>query len=166
MSLRDQMMASRRLAGEVIRFHCWPTIRKQTVAEHSWQVMRVYTEIFGVPPVEVWEWILWHDVLEFALGDPPWPTKIKFPQLGSAYADAETTVSREIGLSWPVITETQRKTIKLCDNLECWEFGKQEVSMGNKLAMPILMGMSLSASKIAEELGVVEKVQKWQEFHI
>jgi hypothetical protein len=165
MRLRDQMMSSRRLAGGIRRYHAWPVVQSQTVAEHTWQVMRVYHELFGSPPAEVWEAILWHDVLEMHTGDIPFQVKQRYPGVKKALDEAEVHAAREMGVVWPEITQVQRKSIKLCDILEMWEFGKQEMAMGNKLAGPIVTGTILVASKIAEELALADKVNRWMESH-
>lgn len=47
-----------RLAGLVRRYHTWTVLHQQTVAEHSWQVMRLYERIFGTPPAPVFLHIL------------------------------------------------------------------------------------------------------------
>jgi hypothetical protein len=41
--------ATIRNAGDVVRYHTRKVIHRQDVANHTWNVMRIYTELFGMP---------------------------------------------------------------------------------------------------------------------
>lgn len=139
---RADIVTSTRHAGGVKRYHAWPTLRGQTVAEHSWNVMRIYWELFqdeeDAVNVDVFLYILYHDVAEVGTGDIPFPIKSMHPGLKSTMDELESEVLEGLGVSLPEITPRQRLLVKVCDLLEMWEFGLDEVRMGNTYAKPIV----------------------------
>lgn len=136
---RHDVVTSTRLAGLVKRYHTWPTLRTQTVAEHSWQVARIFRELFpDAWCIEVADWIQMHDMPEIGTGDVPFPLKARYPELKAIYEEIESEVSDNLGLVWPELTDRQRLLIKVCDLLEMWEHGSEEKMMGNKYAEPII----------------------------
>ena len=135
---RADVVTSTRMAGGVKRYHTWPTLRTQTVAEHSWQVMRLFLELFpDAVTVEVLTWILWHDVAEIGTGDVPFPLKSRYPELKGILDEIENDVTENMGIVWPELTPRQRLLVKVCDLLEMWEWGCEEMRMGNRYAEPI-----------------------------
>ncbi len=166
MSLVDQIMMSRRMALSVKRYHSWPTIQTQTVADHTCQVMRVYYEIFGRPLVDIYEYILFHDITEMWTGDIPFPLKSKYPALGAAVKDAERDACDRMGIPDVHLDDDQKKRVKICDLAEMWEFGRTELLLGNKLANPIVERTNWALSLLAEEAGVTADISKWQEGHL
>ena len=163
MSLTDQIMASRRLAGRVRRYHTWPTIREQTVADHTWQVMRIYVELFGSPSPDVWEYILWHDSTEMHTGDIPFPVKRDNPELAAEICQLECRARQKMGIPYLDIPDPLKLRAKLCDLLEMREFGLEEQMLGNGYAFPIVTRTTWAASQVAEQLGLVAQVNKWME---
>lgn len=136
---RHDVVTSTRLAGSVRRYHSWPVLRPQTVAEHSWQVARLFRELFpDAWCVEVADWIQMHDMPEIGTGDVPFPLKARYPGLKANYDEIENDVSDNLGLVWPELTDRQRLLIKICDLLEMWEYGREELTMGNRYAEPII----------------------------
>ena len=134
-----QVRTDVRLAGQVARYSTWPTLTQQSTGEHSWQVLRVYIEIFGAPPPEVTEYIVHHDSAELVVGDPPFPMKAENPDLKEIYERLELRAIVEMrGAKLPVLTTEQAVRVKLCDLLEMWEFGLHEERMGNRYAAPII----------------------------
>lgn len=130
---------SARLAGLIKRYHTWPTLRVQTVAEHTWHVMRIYLHLFGSPPPNVWEYMLHHDApLEMGTGDIPFDSKRNNPELKAAVDLAEERFAKEIGFEWPEIGALEWARFKVCDLLEMLEFGTEERAMGNTYAEPIV----------------------------
>ncbi len=163
MSLVDQIMRSRRLASRVKRYHTWPTIREQTVADHTFNMMRVYTEVFGVPPSTVWECILWHDITEMYTGDIPSFVKRDNPKLAGLLHELENKA--RINMQVPTVfglPAAEFTQIKIADLLEMWEFGREEMMLGNKYAEPVVTRASWAAQKLAEEIEVLERVERWQ----
>jgi hypothetical protein len=134
----DNIHSDSRLAGEVQRYHTWPTLRNQTVAEHTWQMMRIWHHLFGAMPPEVSTAILWHDAGELRTGDVPYMAKKDAPTLKVALDRLEEKALVEMGApAYRTIDREQRIKIKLCDLIEMNEFGIYELARGNMFAEPI-----------------------------
>jgi 5'-deoxynucleotidase YfbR-like HD superfamily hydrolase len=127
-----------RLAGLVKRWHTWPVIREQTVAEHSWQTQRIYLELFKGMDSCVWEYILYHDCGEIATGDIPYPVKSLNPQLKGIIDKMEQEALSAMKITLPSISLLQHKRFKLAHMLEMWEYAWEEHARGNKFAFPII----------------------------
>jgi 5'-deoxynucleotidase YfbR-like HD superfamily hydrolase len=129
-----------RFASLVKRYHTWPVIREQNNAEHTLHVLRIYDRLFGLPSVRVVRAIMYHDIGEIGPGDAPFPSKRNNPDLKAAHDRVEREKRVELlGEDTDDITETAARYIKICDLLEMWEFGTEEVLRGNSLAEPIVI---------------------------
>lgn len=130
---------SPRFASMVMRYHTWPTIQQQTNADHSFNVLRIYCEIYGPPEPEVTLRIVQHDLGEIVTGDAPFPIKRDNPVLKAEHDRLEDQALEEMGfMEEPDLDEEQARRVKVCDLLEMHEFGRVEVAMGNLLAYPII----------------------------
>lgn len=157
-SMRETMRADTRLSGLVSRYHSWPTLTHQSVGEHSWQVLRIYIEIFGPPTPEVTVYIVYHDSAEVATGDPPFPLKANNPDLKAIYDRLEHTAMVEMrGVGLPELNEQQRNRVKICDLLEMWEHGMHEITLGNTYAHPIVEDTMAAARIIASTSAVPDE---------
>jgi 5'-deoxynucleotidase YfbR-like HD superfamily hydrolase len=148
-TIREKTMRSRYIAGTVVRYHTWPTLRKPTVAEHCWRVACIYTELFGLPRAEVLYYCLHHDSGELSAGDVPFPVKNNVPGLREAMEVSEEQGLQKLGITLPSLTEDETRRVKISDLLEMHEFGAHEVAMGNTFAMPVLEDTFRAAAKIA-----------------
>jgi hypothetical protein len=138
---RSDILTNPRFAGEVERYHTWPTHRRQSVGEHTWQVFRIWFQIFGPLTPEESTYVLWHDAGELVLGDLPFPVKARNPGLKHVcdVIEAEALINM-LGVD-PLkgISTFQRKQkAKLCELIEMLEFGLSELAQGNRLAQPII----------------------------
>lgn len=149
---RERIMSSSRHAGGVRRYHTWPVLREQRIDSHTWQVMRIYVEIFGPPRPEVWKWLLYHDVAEIGTGDVPSDVKAAYPEIKTPLIKAEEDSLGRLGVTLPQLTEFEFLRCKVCDVLERWEYGKEEVALGNQFAEPIVAGALKAALAKAEEM--------------
>lgn len=131
-----RVTGSTRQAGLVKRYHTWPTTRTQTVAEHCWQVMRIYLELFGRPSAEVWEYILHHDSTEVVTGDLPFPVKSQNEAVRLAIDRLEREARHALGLV-EYSAEDYKHRVKICDLLEMLEFAVDELLSGSTWAEPI-----------------------------
>lgn len=149
---RLSITTSQRLAGSVLRYHTWPTLQQQTVADHSFHVLRIYAAMFGPPPEEVTWYILWHDLGEIATGDIPFPVKSQNWELKDTLDNLERDACESMGKpETGLLTDhTQRRRIKICDLIEMHEFGRVEVAMGNTLAQPVVDDTYQAALDMAE----------------
>lgn len=127
-----------RMSGEVKRYSTWPTIQTQTVAAHTWHVMRIYNEIWGPPSASMFTHLLLHDGGEVAVGDLPFPLKAENPELKRIHGEIEDQALKDIHGYNGIITDYQKWRLKICDLLEMWEFGRTEIDMGNKHGGPIV----------------------------
>lgn len=147
--MSDAVTGSLRHAGGVERYHTWPTIRKQTVADHCYHVLRIYYEIFGPPSAEVTTYVLFHDSPEVKYGDPPFPAKREHPELKRVYSELEADYyGKMFGFDHADLVSADEKIkVKVCDLLEMWEFGKVELKMGNQYAR-LIVDRTLEAAKM------------------
>jgi 5'-deoxynucleotidase YfbR-like HD superfamily hydrolase len=142
---RAKLLATSRLAGQVLRYHTWPVHRQQSVGEHTWQVMRIYYHIWGPLPSATTTAILWHDAGELATGDPPFPFKAKNPSLKSIIDSCEEEAVENMGGNPRVALSVQEKRrVKTCDLLEMVEYGLHEYHLGNAFALPIITDVTLA----------------------
>jgi len=142
MSITDSLRA----AGQVERWHFFPTIQRQTVAEHTWQVLRVWYELYGPPSPEVTVVILLHDAGEIKTGDIPFELGRDHPSVKGQLSSLEKKhVEKMItfncippGLGIPKLSSWEIKRIKMCELLEMLEFALDEIELGNKNGFAII----------------------------
>jgi 5'-deoxynucleotidase YfbR-like HD superfamily hydrolase len=150
---RADVLTNPRWAGCVERYHTWPTLQKQNVGEHTWQVMVIWFQIFGPLSPEESAYVLWHDGGELVTGDPPFPVKANNPNLKATYDALEANaLVGMLGVNPMRVFTTQTKhRAKLCDLLEMYEFGLCELALGNRLAQPIIDDMKEEVLKLCSE---------------
>ncbi len=162
---RNDVMTSRRAAGAIKRYHAWPTLQTQTVAEHSWRVAMIHSELFDNPKWEdegyICQYILEHDLAELHTGDVPFHIKNKYPEIRTVMKLAEHDGDEALKLNDIKLSMWELGRIKICDVLEMFEFGLVERAMGSKFAEPIITGTRWRATELAEELDLSETVRKW-----
>lgn len=134
----SDVTGSQRLAGQVKRYHTWITHQTQSVAEHSWQMARIYRELWGMVPATTAEYIQFHDAGEVYTGDLPFPVKSLHPQIKQFMDDLEVDALKAMGVRNIEISAGEKQRVKLCDLIEMWEFGAQEFTMGNAFSEPIV----------------------------
>jgi hypothetical protein len=135
---RDNVLSMARLAGEVQRYHTWKMHHRQTVGEHTWQVMRIYWQIWGPLPPELSTYFIWHDAGELACGDVPFPVKANNPLLKETMDRLEYDAVQHMGGETVKLNYTLKLRAKACDLIDMHECGRNEVSMGNRFAQPIV----------------------------
>lgn len=158
---RDRVYSSRFLAGQVIRYHVWPTISTQTVAAHCWRVACILVEIFGLPRADVLYYALHHDSGELWAGDVPFTVKVRTPGLREAMNLAEEVGRRQLDLQLPELTKLELIQVKICDLLEMHEYGEMEVNLGNKYAEPVMRDTMTAAQNIAASHNLSSVVNNW-----
>lgn len=168
----EAIITSPRMGGEVIRYHTWPTLRRQTVMDHTGNVIRIYWHLFGEVPPEVTAYLIFHDLPEVRVGDPPHPVKLHNPQLKSIYDDLEDAALEEMigeGDAMNVltnVTDTERLRMKLCDLLEMAEFAAIEVAMGNQMAVPIFGKVRAAIDHFAPSEDDLARINDYWHQHI
>jgi hypothetical protein len=128
-----------RFAGTVQRYHTWPTLKPQSIAEHSWQVMRIYWHIWGEMPPNISTYLLWHDAGEIQGGDSPFAGKRRSTDLKHALDTLEQISLIEMGGPTRFgLCHKEKIRCKLCDLIEMLEYGLVERAMGNLWGLPII----------------------------
>jgi 5'-deoxynucleotidase YfbR-like HD superfamily hydrolase len=125
-----------RLAGQLKRYHTWPTIRTQTNAEHCWQIMRIYLSVVLEIDVHMMAHMMFHDAGEHFTGDIPFPVKAENPILKEqvdflehrAYA---TQMEYWTSFHQVLLTDADKKLFKDIEIIEMAEFGMDEMCLGN-----------------------------------
>ena len=126
-------------AGSIVRYHNRPTAQRQTVAEHTWRMMVIYTELYGVPRAEIYQHIIYHDVPEIVTGDIPFMAKRYFPQLKQVLHHIELDhVPKKLDFDLPPLTPEERYQIKTVDLLEMLFFAVDDVNMGCLYSIDII----------------------------
>jgi hypothetical protein len=139
---REAVEYSARTAGGVRRYHTWPVLRPQTVAEHTWHVMRIWWQVYGPMSPAVSSYLLLHDAGEGQAGDVQFGAKRRYPEL------------------------------KASDLLEMAEFAADEMLMGNRLASPIwttiegaLVEHTRTMEKAGDPVGARCASEHWADVH-
>lgn len=134
-----------RAAGHVVRYHTWPHVRAQTVAEHSWQLARLLLMVWPLAPNHLVVEALFHDIGERVTGDLPYPTKANDNELKMRMNQAESTARRQMVHAWGApclfdmlgLTTDEQTYLKLLEFVEMWEWALDEIALGNKNAVLI-----------------------------
>lgn len=146
-----------RFSGAVKRYHTWPVIRADTVGEHTWNVLRIYVELFGPPAPSVTTYVVHHDSPEVYTGDPPFPIKRDNPDVKAGYQRMEREFEETHGLSGEGLSPDDRIRVKVCDLIDMWEFGMVEMAMGNTLAENIVLRTSENIERMSQALSERER---------
>ena len=119
-------------AGRVKRWHAFPIIGEQTVADHSWGVALIVVEIAEDYLSEnLMRAALTHDVAELDTGDIPYGAKRRWPHLAAALDKCETEVEQEYNIDW-TLSQKQREILKWADMFELLMFADAQRNLGNR----------------------------------
>lgn len=135
MSRLHPMTLDPRSAGKVTRFHTWERLREQSIAEHTWQLIRIVLAIWPDAPREVLVEVMFHDVGERVSGDAPYPTKAESPALKTEMDRLEN--AGRLGMTpWGVVAHKPldadaHAIVKMAEFIEMWEYALDEVALGN-----------------------------------
>lgn len=154
-----------RAAGSVRRYHTWAVIKDQTVAEHTWQILRILLTIWPTAPRNLLVYGLVHDMGEMS-GDIQFPFKLMFNELrqGSEKAEVHVRGMQRKRLGAPdvkhPISQFERYVFKACDNLEMWEFSIRERNLGNMYANLMIARMR---EAVAENMSNIYSLRDTQQ---
>jgi 5'-deoxynucleotidase YfbR-like HD superfamily hydrolase len=132
----DVVRLDTRLSGQIHRYHTWPTIGKQTIADHCWQILRIYLSIADNIDDHMILHIMFHDIGETAIGDLPYPVKsenhklkeqLDFIEQKSRYTQLEFWGAFKSVL----LTKADEKLFKDIELMEMAEFGMDQMCLGN-----------------------------------
>jgi hypothetical protein len=125
-----------RLAGKVKRWHTAFTVQTQTVADHVYNLMRIYVAIFGDPSPDTWRMMLLHDFEELYTGDIPHGTA-RLPEMADAKRNLEERIWCQVhpGAMGPGYWKSDDAKILVADWIEALEFISEERRLGNRTPM-------------------------------
>lgn len=134
-----QVRDDARLAGRVLRYHTWPHLRQQTVAEHSWQLLRILLCIWPSVPANVMAYVVRHDCGEIKTGDAPYPVKADNEDIavGMNRVEKQSLLEQEFAgflVLGPEVGHDEKWVVKLAEFIEMWEWGAEEQLLGNQFA--------------------------------
>jgi 5'-deoxynucleotidase YfbR-like HD superfamily hydrolase len=126
-----------RLAGQVRRYHTWPILGQQTIAEHCWQIMRIYMSIVDKPDPHMMYHITFHDIGEHFTGDIPYPVKRDNHNLKEQMEFLErrsymSQLDYWNAFQMTYLNEEEKKLFKQIELIEMAEFGLDQVCLGNQ----------------------------------
>ena len=133
-----------RAAGQVKRYHTQTTIQSQTVSEHTWQMLRIWLELFGRPSADIATAIVLHDVGEEKTGDLPHMVKRDYPELKRILSKIEKEHAhilvdrcrhKDNDIIRPGLFDLSSSDIiriKMCELIEMAEFALDEYNLGNQ----------------------------------
>lgn len=120
------------MGGRVTRFHTRPTLKAESVAEHSYLVAWLATLITGSPSATLLLACLAHDLPEHTLGDMPSPAKKRLG-LREAFRREEGLMFSAAGMPdyEASLTPMEAEVLSFCDNLAGYLKCVYERQMGN-----------------------------------
>jgi 5'-deoxynucleotidase YfbR-like HD superfamily hydrolase len=138
----DPVRLDIRLSGQLRRYHTWPIIGQQTVAEHCWQLIRIYLCVVDKIDPHMIRHAMYHDIGETFTGDLPYPVKSDNPDLKTQLDHLEDQ-SRLTQLEYwdafrqTFLTKEQKILFKQIELIEMAEFGMDQICLGNSHAFII-----------------------------
>lgn len=118
--------------GQIRRFHAWPTIGQETVAEHSFSVaIMVLALTGGKGSLALLKAALYHDISEQATGDVPANVKWSHPFLKTCLDAIECDFNNTWGLNIE-LTDNDKLVLKWADMLALLHFCKSQRELGNR----------------------------------
>ena len=124
MTTNNLTLADKMRAAHVKRWHLVRTLREQNIAEHSFVVMLIATEIMkrsdrdcdqmgaihGEMGYTLLRWAMWHDLLEVKTGDLATPFK---KRLNEAVPGVLDMIEEEFSTDFVKISDSTGQTVKM-----------------------------------------------------
>jgi 5'-deoxynucleotidase YfbR-like HD superfamily hydrolase len=138
----DPVRLDIRLSGQLRRYHTWPIIGQQTVAEHTWQILRIYCSIVDKIDPHMVMHAMFHDIGETFTGDLPYPVKSENRDLKKQldYLEEQSRLRQlEYWSAFKQIflSEEDKIFFKQIELIEMAEFGMDQMCLGNNHAFII-----------------------------
>ena len=142
MSDDDHIRVDTRLAGQVRRYHTWPIVKEQSIAEHCWQLLRIYLSVVDKPDPYFIYHITFHDIGEHFTGDIPYPVKSENDTLKAQMDFLEhksycTQLEFWGAFRQALLTDADKVLFKQIELIEMAEFGLDQMCLGNHHGEPI-----------------------------
>ena len=117
--------------ASVTRYHTVTTIQRESVGHHSHGVALI---CYILDP-ECYKYVLLaallHDLAEHQTGDIPSPAKREYG-IGEQVDQLESKLLNCAGLSLPIMTKEEMRTLKIADIAQGALFCAKEIALGNK----------------------------------
>lgn len=135
------------------RYSNVPKLHEESVAEHGFFVgalLMKLKEQYEFDLGRALEMAIAHDMPEMELNDCPHIIKKKYPSIAKAYEDCEQEVIKT--LPYPIqdaVTEfeeqqsVEAKMVNLADAMQCVQFARTEVNLGNRGYMHVVLTNSI-----------------------
>lgn len=137
--------------GQIRRFHAWPTIGQETVAEHSYYVTMLALALTDYKASkELLKACLFHDLPEQETGDVPATAKWAAPLLKTTLQAMEELFEEKWGLVVDIPPQ-DRLILKWADMLALLFYCKQQRDLGNR-------GMNVVFARGVDYLNKLEEV--------
>ncbi len=136
-------------AGKVKRWHAYPIIGEQTVADHTYGVCQILRYL-GAEGLIMFA--LDHDVPEHITGDIPYSAKKDNAGLSRYIAELEDDIIREYKLAehYDSLTEPEENLLKFADLAEMGYFALRQFNLGNRYATEVLSNVVKSLHELME----------------
>lgn len=121
-----------REAADVKRFHTFPSIREQTVGQHSFNMLTMLFQFVKEPSLNLIKAITYHDFAERWVGDIPATAKWGNEEWGNLTESIEESVRLKLGFISGELTEDEKNIVSFLDTLELFYWALEEAELGNK----------------------------------
>lgn len=120
MSLESELRA-----GGVVRYHALPEIPKQTIAEHTWRLIRILRHVWVGVPDHIIKHAECHDMDELWVGDIPAPVKKalgedKVEELFASLHDYSPYTT--LAVTGAECEQWERDLVSFCDRIELVDY--------------------------------------------
>ena len=132
--LAHEVIKTVRYGNQVARWHTRPMIRRETVGEHTANVLAIVFALCGDenPSPALISATLLHDTAEQWTGDVPATAKWEMPILKENLDELERKMMTQNWLRVPELTDEEKLTLKWADMLDLCYTCLAELNMGNR----------------------------------
>jgi len=132
-----------REGGNVTRCHTVPHHGHYDVAQHSWGVTILLTQLYPEASGRLLRAALTHDVEERWTGDVPAFCKWAHQKVRDGLEEAEDCIRSLVGLEGKLgLDEVERMWLKAADLLDLWLWCHDQRAMGNRNVEPLMSNIA------------------------
>jgi len=150
------------------RYSNVPKIHEESVAEHGFFVAAIVMELndhYDFDLGAALQIAVAHDMPEMELNDAPWILKQKYPEIKEAFDICEREVAKDLPtacmlgvLAYDANETIETKIVHLADAMQCIQFSKVEVDLGNKGYMQkVFINSERRVNELKQELTDYER---------
>ena len=138
--LPHEVIKTVRYGNQVVRWHTRPMHRRETVGEHTANVLAIVFALCGGdnPSTDLISATLLHDTAEQWTGDVPATAKWEMPVLKENLDELEEKMMHKNWLRSPELTDEEKLTLKWADMLDLCYTCMGELRMGNRTISEVL----------------------------